>query len=88
MSVDMHRLRRVADIFDKGYSLTIEDGLISQAADCIESQAAEIDDIRKERDALRAALLAIDSLRGPFMSDDDIASVWKLVDTTLSGEQK
>jgi hypothetical protein len=40
-----------------------------------------------ERDALRAAVLAIDSLRGPFMSDDDIASVWKLVDSALAQHQ-
>lgn len=33
-----------------------------------------------ERDALWASVLAIDSLRSPFMSDDDVASVWKLVD--------
>ena len=37
-----------------------------------------------EIDRLRAVILAIDSLRGPFMSDDDVASVWKLVDAALN----
>jgi hypothetical protein len=58
----------------------------SPAIAVIESQAAEVERLRKERDALRDAVLAIDILRGSFMSDDDIASVWKIVDTALSGE--
>ncbi|WP_143277073.1 hypothetical protein [Bordetella genomosp. 4] len=44
------------------------------------NQPALLDEI----DRLRAVILAIDSLRGPFMSNDDVASVWKLVDAALN----
>ncbi|OZI57626.1 hypothetical protein [Bordetella genomosp. 4] len=81
---DYWRLADSESWADNRRSNDVQDKFDALRSETVSVAGAQVSILQDEIDRLRAIIRAIDSLRGPFMSDDDVASVWKLVDAALN----